>query len=112
MGLAKLFEFVSLPERKTFSRRELARCLGKFGYFYHLLVENAGSIRSRDDLRTLTNLVSEVEEVCHIDLSDIKPMLDEAYRDYLAGKSEEAGLKVLRAMGKVRDSLAIFGEYV
>jgi len=31
MGLAELFEFVSLPERKTFSRKELARCLGKYG---------------------------------------------------------------------------------
>lgn len=112
MGLAELFEFVSLPEKKTFRRKEFARCLGKFGYFYHLLVENAGRIKSRDDLRTLTNLVDEVESVCHIDLSDVEPLLEEAYKDYLAGRVEEAGYKVLRAMGKVRDSLAIFGEYV
>jgi len=111
--LSELFEFVSLPERKTFNRKQLARCLGKFGYFYHLLASSARGTLSRDDLRQLTTLVDDVENVCYVDLSDVKPLLEEAYREYVVERdAEKARLKVLRALGKVRDSLAIFGGYV
>ncbi|HDH44752.1 MAG TPA: hypothetical protein ENG66_05110 [Thermococcus sp.] len=110
--MAELFEFVSFPERKTFSRKQLARCLGKFGYFYHLLASSAKGTLSRENLRERTTLVDDVESVCYLDLSDVKPLLEEAYREYVVkGDAEKARLKVLRALGRVRDSLAIFGEY-
>ena len=110
--VAELFEFVSLPERKTFSRKQLARCLTKFGYFYHLLMRNSEKIRGREDLRQLVNLVDDIEDVCYVNLTDIKPNLDKAYMEYVfEGNEEEARREIMTAMARLRDHLALFAGY-
>ena len=113
MGVGDLFEFVSLPERKTFRKKELARCLSYFGRFYHLLISQSsrGQI-NRESLRELSNLIDRVEDACYIDLSDVEVLVEEAYKDYLRGNVEEARYKVQKVLGKVTDSLGIFGEFV
>ena len=108
MGVGDLFEFVSLPERKTFRKKTYARCLGYFGRFYSLLSQGR---HTREDLSELRNLVDYVEDYCALNLSDVKNLIEDAYRNYLKGNIDEAEYLVLKAFGRVKDKLTIEGGF-
>ena len=110
--LSELFEFVSLPERKTFSEKQLARCLSKFAHFYHLLVQNSKSV-SKEGVRELRNMIDDVEEACYIGLADIKPNLDKAFIDIMfRGKPEEARREIMSALARLKDEIGLIAGYI
>ena len=111
MRFAELYEFVTLPERKTFTRKQFAKCLAKFGEFYHLLYKNAlptGKM-TRESMRALVNIVDDVEDACYIDLSDVKPKIEEAYRWYLRDEEGVAKDHLVSALAKIIDGLRLMG---
>ena len=112
MGLAKLFEFVSLPERKMFKRKQMAECLLKFGKLYHLLKKNTSGEVSARDVSTIHDLLSEVENVCYMYLGDIEPNVRKAYIELaFENNPEEARRELMTALTRLEEHLGLMAGY-